>query len=182
MEVWGRCIHQVWAAEGADLDLTVLDQGECDGVLVAAQESFRPVDRVEHPKARREFGAATVDPGADLVGGSGPGGAGDEADDCRKGVLCARGFQGGGGFLGDERVIRKVVDQQAGDQRLGGEVGDGDRRAVVLGDGGQDQLGLDVADEKCGLADSLDEEGDFGGVEIEHQGRHFLYENCCFRQ
>ena len=48
---WCRGRGEVWAAYDAELNARVDEQREADGVLPAAQEPLRPVDRIERPHA-----------------------------------------------------------------------------------------------------------------------------------
>ena len=145
---------EVGAAEDAEFDGAVADEGEGNAVLLAAQETLGAVDGVEGPAALagREgggVGVAEIDGGDEVVGG----GFGPRAALVERGEA---GFEVGlvfglleerAGFFGDQAAPHDAgLSEGAGDDGLGGEVADGDGGGVVLGHGPEGVEGaLDVA-------------------------------------
>src|SRR5271163_2115215 len=137
---------QVGAAEEGQLDPTVDDQRERNGVLLLPQEAFRAVDRVKRPESRGVFlFAAAIDPVAGLLARRFDADRPqlfEHAFEERTVLLAAEGARF---FLADDRVAREGGTNQATDGRLTGEVGDGDGAAIFLFKNVGRNFGLHVA-------------------------------------
>ncbi len=59
----------------------------------------------------------------------------------------------------------KLLGESASDQGLNGEIGDRDRRAVVLGESARDHFALNAAGQERGLSNGCDGELGFGQIE-----------------
>jgi len=151
---------EVRAAEESDFNSAVDDQRERDGVLLAPQEAFGAVDRIEGPKPRGEvLLAAPIDPVAGLFAAG---------FDAHRPQLVQHTFeegaillaaQGSRFFLADDRIAREGVADEAADGGLAGEVGDGDGAAILfLEDVGRD-FRLHIATDPRGGPDRIQSNG-----------------------
>lgn len=164
-------IDEIRAGERGDGELAVDDKGKGDGVLVFAEEAFGAIDRVECPEAVGIFGmGAAVDPLADgVVVGEGVEGGG-VLGDLGEQVFVLREAEFVGGFLSDDRIIGEGLCEGLADERLGAEVGDGDRGFIFFFQDRVVDLRLDGAAEGGGLGDGLCCGGEFVCVGLGHVG------------
>jgi len=168
-------LREIRATEYAEDNGAVLDECECDGVLIESEESLGAVDGVEGPV----FAGGTAFVGSPVDGGE----DGflieialdlfDVVDHFGTEFHVFNFTKFGGIFLAHERNIGEGVGEGFGDDGLGPEIGDGNGRFVFLihrfiGD----EIRLNGGAEFAGLEDGGDGDLSFGGQGCGSDGRH----------
>ena len=125
--------RKIGAAEHTEFDPTVHDESERDRVLPLSEEAFRPIDRVERPKAGRVvLGVAAIDPLKEIVGCRTDAEPLDLTKDAAQETRVFRLTECGRVLFSDDRIVGKGVANHATNQRLTAEIGDRHRAVVLL--------------------------------------------------
>jgi hypothetical protein len=119
-------VWQGWTGERANDDLAVVDERQRHRVLIAAQKATRAIEWVESPEARPALPLPAIDPRSDLGWGSWlltRDGTRQLLHQC---VVCVA-TEIGAALFRDDRITRELLREHAANDRLCGEIGDGDR-------------------------------------------------------